>query len=540
MRRFSAALLLLAAMVLLGCRGCPPNAKSGDRTGPASEEPSVRLYLLSSVAGALEPCGCTKDQLGGLDHLAAFLDAQRVDAPESLLLAAGPLWFIDPTLGKAHATQDRWKAEAIAEAMRASGLRAWAPGYNDWAGGSAFLKERARSAGATLLAAGIAGNDASSLLEAGELKIGVVGLAEPRDGAGSFPEGVSAPAADAVARLGREIDALAAQGAQLFVVLAAMQRGAALRLVDALPQIHLLLVGKPHAAGHTNTDQPPPEMIGSTLVIETANHAQTVAVVDVHARSDGKGPLSLEDAGGVKKAAQVVDVSRRIRELEHRINGWEKGGDVAKKDLQARKAELAELRKQKKALEVEEPAPEGSFFRYRVQEVREGLGKEEAVTAQILAYYKRVNAHNKSALAEMKPPEPAEGQAFYIGADACTDCHMEERAVLDGTAHAKAYQTLVEGFVEYNLDCVGCHVTGYGKPGGSTVTHNEKLRGVQCETCHGPGSKHLASPEDPGLITLEPDPKACVEQCHHPPHVEGFDAKAKMKLILGPGHGDEE
>ena len=25
--------------------------------------------------------------------------------------------------------------------------------------------------------------------------------------------------------------------------------------------------------------------------------------------------------------------------------------------------------------------------------------------------------------------------------------------------------------------------------------------------------------------------------CHHPPHVEGFDAKEKMKLVLGKGHG---
>ena len=34
---------------------------------------SVRLYLLSAVAGALEPCGCSKDQLGGIDHLAALI-----------------------------------------------------------------------------------------------------------------------------------------------------------------------------------------------------------------------------------------------------------------------------------------------------------------------------------------------------------------------------------------------------------------------------------------------------------------------------------
>jgi hypothetical protein len=25
--------------------------------------------------------------------------------------------------------------------------------------------------------------------------------------------------------------------------------------------------------------------------------------------------------------------------------------------------------------------------------------------------------------------------------------------------------------------------------------------------------------------------------CHHPPHVEQFDATAKMREIIGPGHG---
>ena len=38
----------------------------------------------------------------------------------------------------------------------------------------------------------------------------------------------------------------------------------------------------------------------------------------------------------------------------------------------------------------------------------------------------------------------------------------------DGTPHAHAYATLEKGFKEFNLDCVSCHVTGYGKPGGSS------------------------------------------------------------------------
>ncbi len=54
--------------------------------------------------------------------------------------------------------------------------------------------------------------------------------------------------------------------------------------------------------------------------------------------------------------------------------------------------------------------------------------------------------------------------------------------------------------------------------------------------CHGPGSKHAAKPNDPTLITGVPAASTCL-QCHHPPHVERFDPVARMKDILGPGHG---
>ena len=60
------------------------------RSPPKS--PTIRLYLVSSAAGALEPCGCVKDMLGGVDHAAAFVKSGDVDAPFSLTLGAGPMF----------------------------------------------------------------------------------------------------------------------------------------------------------------------------------------------------------------------------------------------------------------------------------------------------------------------------------------------------------------------------------------------------------------------------------------------------------------
>jgi hypothetical protein len=147
-----------------------------------------------------------------------------------------------------------------------------------------------------------------------------------------------------------------------------------------------------------------------------------------------------------------------------------------------------------------------------------------------------VNDTNKRDLASRVPKPAAKGEPSYVGIEMCTSCHDEPRKVWDATRHAHAYETLSKQFKEYNLDCVSCHVTGYDRPGGSTVTHVDNLKDVQCEVCHGPGSLHMAKPEKVKMPVPKPEADTCLA-CHHPPHVHVFDAKAKMAEILGPGHG---
>lgn len=533
-------LALLAGAGLAACQGCgtPPPPAAQAAGDAAAAKPTVRLYVLSTVAGALEPCGCSKDQLGGIDHLAAYLASQADAAQGRLVVSAGPLLFVDPTLRPDEAMQHIWKAEAIAQAAKDIGLAAWAPGLNDWAAGSEALAKYRDETGAALVAANLEGAPGAVpfvVREVGGVKIGIVGVADPHDRASKRPEGVRVT--PALAAMKQAVEEAKKQGARVLVGLAALPRGEAMRLADALPELHVLVIGKPGEAGHANDGHKPPVLVGSTLVVETANHLQSVDAIDLYVRDDGRGPLLFADAGGVAKAEELLAIASRIRDLEHRINSWELDKKVNAADVAARKADLERLRAEKAKLEVEQAAPSGSFFRYSMIEVREGMGAEPRVRERMLAFYKRVNEHNKKAFADRAPPPVEKGAAGFIGIEACTECHDEERKVWDGTKHAHAYETLQKDFKEYNLDCVSCHVTGYGKPGGSTVVHNEKLRGVQCETCHGPGSLHAKDPSKKGLIILKPEPQTCVAECHHSPHVENFDAVAKMQSILGPGHG---
>jgi len=43
----------------------------------------------------------------------------------------------------------------------------------------------------------------------------------------------------------------------------------------------------------------------------------------------------------------------------------------------------------------------------------------------------------------------------------------------------------------HDSQCLGCHVTGHGRPGGfQSIETTPRLKGVGCEMCHGPGGTY--------------------------------------------------
>jgi len=92
--------------------------------------------------------------------------------------------------------------------------------------------------------------------------------------------------------------------------------------------------------------------------------------------------------------------------------------------------------------------------------------------------------------------DPTAG-ATYIGVKACKKCHIKEERTWKKMKHASAWENLPEKYRDPSQKddqgraCITCHVTGYGKEGGFVDPKaSEDLLSVQCEACHGPGSKH--------------------------------------------------
>src|SRR6478609_2366965 len=98
---------LFAALVssMAACEGCHSTTSGTPKVAPEPSSPTLRVYVMSDLAGALEPCGCVKDQLGGLDHFAAWANAEREKAKNSVLVAAGPTFFLDPIVKDDHKEQ---------------------------------------------------------------------------------------------------------------------------------------------------------------------------------------------------------------------------------------------------------------------------------------------------------------------------------------------------------------------------------------------------------------------------------------------------
>jgi len=99
------------------------------------------------------------------------------------------------------------------------------------------------------------------------------------------------------------------------------------------------------------------------------------------------------------------------------------------------------------------------------------------------------------------------GDHDYVGSGKCKMCHMKEWKSWSETKMATAFEALKPGQraeekkaagldpdKDYSADaeCVRCHVTGYGKPGGFTsIEATPGLVGVGCESCHGPGGTYI-------------------------------------------------
>ena len=142
--------------------------------------------------------------------------------------------------------------------------------------------------------------------------------------------------------------------------------------------------------------------------------------------------------------------------------------------------------------------------------------------------------------------EPADDVLHVVGVMVCASCHRGESMGYVAskwrlTGHAEAYAILgteeareiaamqgIGGDPMQSETCFQCHTTGDGLP---------PTRGVQCESCHGPGSRHAASAAAGETVAahtvgLDRPTRATCERCHSPGiHGKSFDFESYLPRV---------
>ncbi|MBL8680950.1 MAG: hypothetical protein JNK05_17345 [Myxococcales bacterium] len=513
-----------------------PDARQAAREGP----PTLRLYYLVDLDGYFEPCGCNSRPLGGIDRLARFIESERANAPRHLLVAAGDLLFRDPTLDERMVYQETRKAESLVPILDRVGLAAFAPGPSDYARGADELQRITQNQRAARIAAnvdaGAPGYRPYVVREVDGVKVGIVGVSDFRPSSES-PAPQGAPnTQDPVEAARTAIAAVKQQGARVVVVLASVARRAAVAIARNVPGVDFVVV----AREESNTP-PPPERVGDAFVLSAPNQGKFVGVVDLYLRD---GTARFADASPSTADAQRASLDRRIRELRQRLEAWSRDPSVDANAVAQQRARLAQLERERAQADAPPTPPaQGHYFRARAVEVAPELARQPDIEQQIATYFRAVNEHNREQYATLRAPAAPRGQASYVGDGECRSCHEAAFAIWERTPHSRAYWTIEILNKNFNLSCVGCHVTGYQQPGGSEVVQNQGLRDVQCETCHGPGSRHITArtaAQQRATIIRNPPQAFCAQQCHTPEHSDHFDYQQYLPRILGPGHGYPE
>ncbi|HXH27847.1 MAG TPA: multiheme c-type cytochrome [Candidatus Polarisedimenticolia bacterium] len=443
------------------------------RTAP--EPPAGSTVRTLTVAytgkthGYLENCGCKVNQSGGVARRATMLARLRRKHPGLLLLDAGEA-FIMPDKQNDLDLLSRGEQDLYLRTLEVMRYGAVAVGSSELAFGPEFLLEETRGRRPPFLCANIRKDGRllaapSARLEAGGLRVAVIGIYEPPHGREANPiyedRTSSLVFDDPIATLRREVPKLR-KDADLVFAIGRLTPTTIRSVVAQVPGLDAILSTESAAAVRLPTEpgaipqihqDDHPGFLGRTLVAYTSLTNYGLSSVD----------LGLDAAGRIASAT------------------------------------------------------------FHDHWLREEIPDDPRIRAMLNRFYDRIG--RQAAAQQSVPPlfadDPERLTGVYVGASRCAECHAAEYAQWRRTPHAGAYKTLLDRHRHFQPRCVSCHVVGYGTPHGYRIGRSgETLANVQCEVCHGPGGRHIQGPSKANIRRRVPE-QVCLE-CHTPDHSNHF------------------
>jgi hypothetical protein len=534
--------IALGAAAPLGCAGGCGRHGSADPTGAGEDPPAaaarveIDLFAFGRVLGTVAPCGCTTEPLGGMQYAFGYLERQS-QAGRRLVLEPGSFLFPDPAGPEWPADEAAWEQARA----RANGLVARFGALGDELVSGVGPTDAASPEGADAIAKLglpriVANAEAGPLAALPRHRIATIAGDPLRVDVGlTAVVDPSLPGADALgkltapdAALRREAAAMREAGADIVVAMVQGPRALAEQLAQDVAGLDVVVVGRADGLERARLGSPAAQ-VGGAWVVEPGEQLQTVTHLTL---SIAPGVKELPPASAWTLLPSRSDREAELRRVEKRLAQFER-------DPGADASFVARLRAERDALRAGldgAPTATGDVVAtFEQVKITCRLPVDDGAKQELARYDEGVAAANLARFTGVVPPAPKKGKPGYAGMDACNDCHEEAVKMWHTTVHAGAWETLEQDNKTLDLSCVSCHVTGFRKPGGSEVVENAKLRDVQCEVCHGPGSIHVEDPRTDNIV-LDAPADVCL-QCHTPEHSDTFQYEAYLRDVVGEGHG---
>jgi len=468
---------VLALLATGGAETPAANAAAPEPFGswPKDVKPDAVLVITGQTYGYLQPCGCSRPQLGGLERRAQFIAALKA---KGWPVAAVDVGDILPVAGIVP-EQVLLKYATTLPALREMGYIAVGVGKAEFANGLfqvldqyAARKEQPPYALAGNVG-GLVGGKLTPRVDAfiGPGKRAMVELIEVAD-VGTTPVGVAGVVGPSVQK------AVTAMGPKTLVGFTAEKDA----LATAVKEF----------AAH------PKKPRANVLLYQgTLDEAKALAKdwqqfpIIVCLSPDAPPPVKPETVAGVDgQKTLIIQVGQKGRSVG--VLGAFKRAD-------------------------------GSFdWKYELVPMSEAFvtpGDEDAArkTNPVLSflddYATQVKSRNLlGKFPEGPPPALAQDPNLnlaYVGSESCVKCHTAESAKWKETAHSHAFEALERiakrpSLRQFDGECVICHTVGLGyKTGFRDEIASPNLKNVGCESCHGPGSGHIAEPKSAKYLALQ-------------------------------------
>jgi len=431
---------------------------------PVDRKPDVVIVLSGQMYGYLQKCGCSHPQKGGLERRYNFIESLKARGWEVIGLDLGdvphPLTYT-PT-----SEQTLAKYEMAMQAMKVMGYKATAVGQEELAmpllnaltkytvqKGNEYPKVHAANIDNPEDFPGADGGSALTrsdvIATRGGIKVGVVGVVgaevveKGTDRTVKFSPNGGQAVADIVkgwAAQPPDVKVMLYQGPLEWAEPGTNKKVDAKAAAAAFPDFHVVVCKTPE--GSDAPDQPTVVNDGKTMIVQVGQRGQNVGVVGIF-----KGP----------KGTEIYYQRVTMGEEFETPPAKEKGHPVLK----------------------------------LLQDYADSVKDNDYLSEMA----RRKKLHSVQAL-------PGHDKAAYAGDAQCFVCHQAEYQVWQKSKHASAYDALAKLAKhptgrQFDGECIICHTVGYDfKTGYLNEKTTANLKNVQCESCHGPASLHVAEETD--------------------------------------------